>query len=185
MAELPIIHSKAPEYGWVDRLQAMRSAYEAATAADPERVVRDQARLDAWLVFHSLRLKGIEVKLEEVEAARAGSQAEAAPAVAGAIAAVARVRAAAEAGENLTPDLLLELNGLLEPATGGRLRTGPPLAVYRGHESPGPAALDRLLENAAGWFTAQSFTGEFHRSSRLPSPSSASATSSRSRPIMK
>jgi hypothetical protein len=162
MAQLPIIHSGAPEYSWVDRLRAMREAYEAARERTPERATSDEALLDAWLVFHSLRLKGTPVRLEEVEAARADYPAEVVPAIAGALAAVARVRVAAAAGEELTPGLLLELNGLVDPETGGRLRAGPPLAVYQGHESPGPEALDRLIENAAGWFTAESFTGEFH-----------------------
>jgi Fic family protein len=85
-----------------------------------------------------------------------------APDVAGALASVARVRAAAAAGESLTPALLLELNGLVDPENGGRLRGGPPLAVYEGHTPPGPEALERLLENAAEWFTAESFTTEFH-----------------------
>ena len=162
MAQLPIIHSGTPEYNWVDRLRAMREAYEAAQVTDPERPARDEALLDAWLVFHSLRLKGAEVRLEEVEASRAGYPAETVPAIAGALAAVARVRVAAAGGEELTPALLLELNGLVDPQTGGRLRAGPPLAVYQGHQSPPPEALERLLENAAGWFTADSFTGEFH-----------------------
>jgi len=160
MAQLPILHSSRPEYGWVEKLKRLREAYEAAVAADPGREVRDAAALDASLVYHSLRLRGDAVALEEVESARAGG--EAAPAVAGALAAVARVRAAAAAGEELTPSLLLELNGLLDPAGRGRLRAGPPMGVYEGHAAPGPEALEVLVANATEWFLATSFREELH-----------------------
>jgi hypothetical protein len=162
MTQLPIIHSERPEYDWVGKLKAMRDAYEADVQAEPERAGRDAALLDIWLVYHSLRLRGTEVAIEEVEAARMTDAGDVALAVSGALAAVARIRAAAAAHEELAPALLVELNGLVDPVGGGRLRTGPPVAVYQGHEAPGPEALDRLLENATSWFTAVSFTGEFH-----------------------
>jgi Fic family protein len=162
MTQLPVIHSDRPAYDWVNRLQAMREAYEAAVAVAPERAARDAAQLDAWLVYHSLRLRGSDVTAEEVEAARAGDTAGAHPAVAGALAAVARVRGAAVSGEDLTPELLVELNGLVDSHSGGRLREGAPVAVYQGHVPPGPEALPKLLENAAEWFMAASFVGEFH-----------------------
>jgi Fic family protein len=158
MTQLPVIHSDRPAYDWVNRLRAMRDAYEAA----PARADHDAVRLDAWLVYHSLRLRGSEVTLEEVEGARAGDTAGAAPAVVSALAAVARVRAAAAAGEDLTPGLLVELNGLVDPKAGGKLRDGPPVIVYQGHEPPGPEAVPALLGNAAEWFVADSFVGEFH-----------------------
>jgi hypothetical protein len=154
MAELPILHSKRAEYEWVDRLAARRAAYETAVAADPERAARDSAWLDVSLVYNALRLKGLEVTRNAVEAGAADA--------AGPLGAVARVRAAAAAREELTPALLVEINGLVDPARGGRLREGPPVAAYRGHSAPGPEALETLVENAAEWFTAPSFSGDFH-----------------------
>ena len=154
MAELPILHSKRAVYDWVERLAALRAAYERATAEDPERAARDARWLDTSLVYHSLRLRGLDLLREEVE--------DGAPEAAGALAAVARVREAAARGATLTPDLLVELNGLVDPERGGRLREGPPVAAYRGHESPGAEALPVLLENAADWFTAPSFADDFH-----------------------
>jgi hypothetical protein len=154
MAELPILHSKRATYDWVDRLGALRAAYEAAAAGDPERVAHDAAWLDASLAYHSLRLKGVEISREEVD--------DGAPEAAGTLAAVARVRAAATAGAELTADLLVDLNGLVDPERGGRLREGPPVPAYRDHTAPGPEALGPLLENAAEWFTAPSFADDFH-----------------------
>lgn len=161
MAELPILHSKRATYEWVDKLQALHDAYTARIADDPDRAERDRAWLDAALVYHSLRLKGVEVGREEVEAARSGEPA-ASPEVAGALAAVARVREAAAEKATLTPELLLELNGLVDPDRGGKLREGPPIQVYKGHVAPGPEVLDTLLVNAAEWFEAPSFTADFH-----------------------
>jgi Fic family protein len=164
MTQLPVIHSDRPAYDWVNRLQAMREAYEAALAvspASPDRAAHDAVRFDAWLVYHSLRLRGSDVTLDEVEGARAGDVTPV-PAIVDALAAVARVRAAAVAGEELTPALLVELNGLVDPRGGGKLREGPPVIVYQGHEPPGPGAVPALLENAAEWFVAGSFVGEFH-----------------------
>jgi len=160
MTQLPVIHSDRPAYDWVNRLRAMRTSYEAAIAESPERAARDDARFDTWLVYHSLRLRGAEITVEEVEGARAGDGAHAA--VVHALAAVARVREAAAENATLTPELLLEINGLVDPETGGRLRAGAPIAVYQGHEPPGPEALPNLLANAAEWFSAASFVGEFH-----------------------
>src|SRR5262249_30550464 len=111
MAELPILHSKRAAYDWVDRLAALPAPYEAAAGA-PERVARDTAWLDASLAYHALRLKGVEISRDEVDAG--------APEAAGTLAAVARVRAAAAAGEELTAGLLVDLNGLVDPERGGR-----------------------------------------------------------------
>jgi hypothetical protein len=155
MAELPILHSKRAAYDWVDRLQSLRAAYEAALAEDPGRAARDEAGLDASLVFHALRLKGLDVSRGEVEAV-------ATPQIRGVFDAVARVRRAAREGAALTPDLLIEVNGLVDPEHGGRLREGPPVAVYKGHKAPGPEGLDVLLDNAADWFLAESFAADFH-----------------------
>lgn len=164
MAQLPILHSEQPKYDWVTRLAAMREAYDAAVAADPGRAARDRAALDADLAYHSLRLKGVEVTREQVAAAAAGSfsvgSVEAA--AAGVLAAIGRVRAAADANEDLTPQLMLEVNRLVDPERGGVLREGPPVAAYPGHQAPAAAALPTLVENLAEWFGAPSFTGEFH-----------------------
>ena len=149
MAELPILHSKRAAYDWVARLDALRATYTAAIEADPEKAARDAEWLDVAVVYHSLRMKG-----EEVTRDRAASSP--------ALAAVRRVREAAAGGATLTPDLLVELNGLVDPDRGGKLREGPPVAAYQGHTAPGPEALGVLLENAADWFTAESFTADFH-----------------------
>jgi Fic family protein len=154
MAELPILHSKRAAYDWVERLGTLREAYERTLEAEPERAARDARWLDVSLVYHSLRLRGLDLLREEVEDGAAEAR--------GALAAAARVREAAAAGATLTADLLVELNGLVDPERGGRLRNTQPVAAYRGHEAPGPEALAPLLENAADWFTAPSFTGDFH-----------------------
>jgi Fic family protein len=160
MAQLPIMHSHRPEYGWVQKLERLREAYETAVAAEPGRVERDALRLDAWLVYHSLKLKGEDVTLEEVESTRAGAGGRSA--VTGVLDAVARVRRAAEGAEELTPELLLELNGTVDPEAGGRLRTAPPMAVYAGHTAPDAASLEALVPNATEWFLATSFREELH-----------------------
>lgn len=154
MAELPILHSKRAAYDWVDRLAALRAAYEAAVAHEPDRAARDVRWLDVSLAYHALKLKGVEITREDVEAG--------APEAARVLAAVARVREAAAARAEMTPELLVELNGFVDPERGGRLREGPPVAAYKGHSAPGPEALGVLIENAAGWFTAESFTADFH-----------------------
>lgn len=154
MAELPILHSNRAAYDWVERLQTLRAAYEEAVAANPERAERDARWLDVSLVYHSLKLKGLDITRDEVEAGDARAR--------GALDAIARVRDAAVAGALLTPDLLLELNGLIDPVRGGVLRSGPPLPAYQGHTAPDAAALGPLLENASGWFTAPSFIADFH-----------------------
>ncbi len=154
MAELPILHSKRAAYDWVERIASLRAAYEAAIAGDPARAERDARWLDVSLAYHALKLKGVEITREEVEAG--------APDAARVLAAVARVREAAAAKAELRPALLVELNGLVDPERGGRLREGPPVAAYQGHKAPGPEALGVLLENAAEWFTVESFTADFH-----------------------
>jgi hypothetical protein len=149
MAELPILHSNRATYDWVARLDTLREAYRAAVEADPERAARDAEWLDVSVVYHSLRMKGEKVTRDEAASAPA-------------LAAVRRVREAAAAAATLTPELLVEVNGLVDPERGGRLREGPPVAAYRGHSAPGPEALALLLENAADWFTAESFANDFH-----------------------
>lgn len=161
MAELPILHSKRAVYDWVERLRVYQEAYEREISVDPERAERDAEGLDAQLVYNSLRLKGVEIDLDAVLAARRGADATDA-ATSGALQAIARVRTALHTGEAMTPELLLEINGLLDTERGGRLRSTPPVAAYQGHSAPGPEALDRLLVNAAEWFTVQSFVDDFH-----------------------
>lgn len=147
MAELPILHSKRAAYDWVERLRTLREAYDRSLVADPERGPADRRWLDAQLVHHALLIKGVEPTDE---------------AAAPVAAAVARVREAVAEGLELTPSLLLEINGLVDPVRGGTLRDGPPVPAYQGHESPPPETLEALLGNAADWFTAPSFLGDFH-----------------------
>ncbi len=152
MADLPILHSHHPTNEWIERLTALRDAY--AAGADDEKRARDERWLDESVVYHSLRLKGVEISRHDVETG--------ADSAAGPLSAVRRVRSAAESNEALTPSLLIELNGLVDPVTGGRLRDGAPVAAYRGHSAPPAEMLGPLLENAAEWFTAPSFDGDFH-----------------------
>jgi hypothetical protein len=154
MAELPILHSNRSSNDWAERLARLRTAYDRDVEANPARRARDERWLDVSVVFHALRLKGLDLARDDVQAG--------APVAAGPLAAAARVRSAAAAGHELTPGLLVELNGLIDPERGGRLRRTPPVAAYRGHQAPGPEALEPLLENAAEWFVAPSFTGDFH-----------------------
>jgi len=72
------------------------------------------------------------------------------------------VREVAAVGGALTRELAIELNGLVEPTRGGHLRHGAPVAAYRDHTAPAPEALGPLLDNAAEWFMAPSFVGDFH-----------------------
>jgi Fic family protein len=154
MAELPILHSHRPEYGWVERLDRLREAYQAMVVSDPVRATSDTVSIDRALVYHSLRLRGAEVTQEGVSADSTN------PEVAGALAAVSRVRRAAENDEELTLDLLLEINRLVDPGKGGRWRVGPPVAAYQGHTPPPADGLPALIENATEWFLATSFREE-------------------------
>lgn len=164
MAELPIMHAHRAVYDWVARLATLRSSYESACAVDPARVDRDAEWLDASLVFHALKLKGVDVHIDEVRAARHAAPDGIGPAgdVENALAALARVREFAFSKAALTAAAITEINGLLDPVAGGRLRTGAPVAAYLGHSSPGPDVLPVLLDNATDWFTADSFNGDFH-----------------------
>ena len=161
MAELPIMHAHRAVYDWVDRLKSLRAAYEAACEAEPARADRDAEWLDASLVYHSLRLKGLDVTQEDVHEARRASRTGPGD-IGNALAAWSRVRDLAITGAALTPDAIAEINGLLDPDAAGRFRTGAPVAAYAGHSAPGPDVLPALLDNAMDWFTAESFNTDFH-----------------------
>ncbi len=161
MAELPIMHAHRPVYDWVGRLKLLRSSYDAECSTDPSRADRDAEWLDASLVFHALRLKGVDVIIDDVREAQR-SPSGASPDVANALAALAHVRALATTRAPLDAAAIAAINRMLDPGSGGRLRTGAPVAAYHGHSAPGPDVLPHLLDNATDWFTADSFNADFH-----------------------
>lgn len=155
------MHSQRAVYDWVGRLKSLRASYEALCAAEPDRVARDDEWLDASLVYHALKLKGAEVEFETVQAARR-LPSTSPGAVASALDALAHVRSLGAARSLLSVAGISEIHARLDPDGCGRLRTIGPVAAYAGHSAPGPDVLPILLENAAEWFTADSFLTDFH-----------------------
>ncbi len=155
MTQLPIVHSQRPSYEWKERLAALRQQYEQALAVEPARWGRDTAWLAASAAVHNLRLRGLEISLQDVQSAQPPAQA------ALVLRGVERVQHAARAREPFNTRLLCEVHSLIEPQ-GGLLRDGAPVAAYRGHTPPPAEALPALLDNAAAWFEAPSFSNDFH-----------------------